>query len=74
MFSFSKSALSSYILSLQLHNLGVIQATELVENYLEFQTIFKNAWTGNANILSKKYAGTDALKTDINELPNLLYL
>ncbi|XP_039192069.1 phosphatidylinositol-3-phosphatase SAC1 isoform X2 [Crotalus tigris] len=59
-----QSLLAHRSLQSQLQRLGVLHATQRLEEQAEFEKIYKNAWADNANACAKQYAGTGALKTD----------
>ncbi|XP_013926529.1 PREDICTED: phosphatidylinositide phosphatase SAC1 [Thamnophis sirtalis] len=59
-----QSLLARRSLQSQLQRLGVLHATQKLEEQAEFEKIYKNAWADNANACAKQYAGTGALKTD----------
>ncbi|KAG8139351.1 putative Phosphatidylinositide phosphatase SAC1-like protein [Naja naja] len=54
-----QSLLAHRSLQLQLQRLGVLHATQRLEEQAEFEKIYKNAWADNANACAKQYAGTD---------------
>ncbi|KAJ8303637.1 hypothetical protein KUTeg_020033 [Tegillarca granosa] len=52
----------------QLKRLGVLEGGQSVADYGSFNNLFNNIWADNADIISKQYAGTGALKTDFTRL------
>ena len=40
----------------------------LDSGYAGFERVFKNVWADNADVISKLYSGTGALKTDFTRL------
>ncbi|XP_025115480.1 phosphatidylinositide phosphatase SAC1-like [Pomacea canaliculata] len=52
------------VLKDQLTRLGVLEAGQNIEDQKQFDTVFRNVWADNADVISKQYAGTGALKTD----------
>lgn len=59
-----QSAIARVMIENQLRHLAVLSASERLDDWTAFQSIFQNAWADNANLLSQNYTGTDALKTD----------
>ncbi|KAI7860681.1 SacI homology domain-containing protein [Circinella umbellata] len=59
-----QSSLGRWILNRQLHDMGILPSTQMIENDTQFMTIFNNTWADNADVLSLAYSGTGALKTD----------
>lgn len=59
-----QSCIAKKVLAGQLSHLGIIQNKEMLSNYSLFETIFQNAWADNADVMSIRYTGTGALKTD----------
>ncbi|RKO87599.1 hypothetical protein BDK51DRAFT_27853 [Blyttiomyces helicus] len=59
-----QSVLARRSLTLQLRDLGILEANEIVENTGELEKMFKNVWAENADEVSRQYSGTGALKTD----------
>ena len=43
---------------------GVLKEGQRISQQDQFQVIFRNVWADHADLLSKQYAGTGALKTD----------
>ena len=44
---------------------GVLKEGQRIGQQDQFQVIFRNVWADHADLLSKQYAGTGALKTDL---------
>ncbi|KAG7260226.1 hypothetical protein CRUP_007879 [Coryphaenoides rupestris] len=59
-----QSLLARRSLQSQLQRLNVLHAGQQIEDQMDFEKIYKNAWADNANACAKQYAGTGALKTD----------
>ncbi|XP_046386332.1 phosphatidylinositol-3-phosphatase SAC1-B [Ischnura elegans] len=47
-----------------LEKLGILKPGQQVESQFGFESLFKNVWADNADIISIQYSGTGALKTD----------
>jgi len=59
-----QSTLGRWVLNKQLTLLGILKEGESVEREAEFMRIFRNIWADHADVVSKAYSGTGALKTD----------
>ena len=59
-----QTMLGRWALTRQLIDLGVLQSGESVDDDAAFQNLFRNVWADNADVVSKSYSGTGALKTD----------
>ncbi|KAK0530681.1 Phosphoinositide phosphatase sac1 [Tilletia horrida] len=59
-----QSTLGRWVLNKQLTLLGILKEGEGVERETEFMRIFRNIWADHADVVSKAYSGTGALKTD----------
>lgn len=59
-----QSMLGRYIITRMLIDLGMLREGELCEDDRAFEHLFRNMWADNADIVSKSYSGTGALKTD----------
>uniref|UniRef100_A0AAR2LR20 SAC domain-containing protein n=1 Tax=Pygocentrus nattereri TaxID=42514 RepID=A0AAR2LR20_PYGNA len=59
-----QSLLARRSLQSQLERMGVLHVGQRIEEQIDFEKIYKNAWADNANACAKQYAGTGALKTD----------
>lgn len=59
-----QSMLGRWTLSRQLVDAGVLRPGESASDDPEFENIFRNIWADNADVVSKAYSGTGALKTD----------
>lgn len=60
-----QSMLARWTLNRQLVDLGVLEKGENAASYAHFENLFRNAWADNADIVSRAYSGTGALKTDL---------
>ncbi|KAF1951746.1 hypothetical protein CC80DRAFT_423911 [Byssothecium circinans] len=63
-----QSMLGRYILSRMLIDLGFLHEGENAEDDQAFEFLFRNVWADNADVVSKSYSGTGALKTDFTRL------
>ncbi|KAI5808565.1 SacI homology domain-containing protein [Peziza echinospora] len=59
-----QSMLARWTLNRQLLDLGVLDKGENAASFVNFETLFRNAWADNADVVSRAYSGTGALKTD----------
>lgn len=59
-----QNMLGSYILSRMLIDVGILKEGENAEDDVAFGFAFRNMWADNADVVSKSYSGTGALKTD----------
>ncbi|KAL8825644.1 MAG: hypothetical protein Q9170_007711 [Blastenia crenularia] len=59
-----QTMLARWILTRQLTDIGVLRPGESADDDLTFQMLFRNIWADNADVVSKTYSGTGALKTD----------
>ncbi|CEH13072.1 Putative phosphoinositide phosphatase [Ceraceosorus bombacis] len=59
-----QSTLGRWVLNQQLREVGVLASGEKFEDQKEFWHIFRNVWADHADVVSKAYSGTGALKTD----------
>lgn len=60
-----QSMLARYALNRQLGDLGILNKGETFTSAdNEFEVMFRNLWADNADVVSKSYSGTGALKTD----------
>lgn len=59
-----QSMLGRWTISRQLMDAGVLRPGESASDDAEFENIFRNIWADNADVVSKAYSGTGALKTD----------
>ncbi|EMD65935.1 hypothetical protein GGP41_010709 [Bipolaris sorokiniana] len=63
-----QSMLGRFILSRMLIDLGLMREGESAEEDAAFEHLFRNIWADNADVVSKSYSGTGALKTDFTRL------
>jgi hypothetical protein len=63
-----QSMLGRFILTRMLIDLGLMREGEEVSDDLAFEHLFRNVWADNADVVSKSYSGTGALKTDFTRL------
>ncbi|CBQ67575.1 probable SAC1-recessive suppressor of secretory defect [Sporisorium reilianum SRZ2] len=59
-----QGTLARWMLNEQLRAIGILGAGEQVEAQPEFMHVYRNVWADHADVISKAYSGTGALKTD----------
>lgn len=59
-----QSMLGRWALTKQLQDMGAMGQGEHVSDDQAFELLFRNMWADNADVVSKSYSGTGALKTD----------
>ncbi len=59
-----QTMLGRWTLTRQLIDAGVLKLGESADDDSMFQSLFRNTWADNADVVSKSYSGTGALKTD----------
>ncbi|MCJ1471952.1 hypothetical protein MMC13_000594 [Lambiella insularis] len=59
-----QTMLARFALTRQLTDVGIIPLGESQDDDEAFQHLFRNVWADNADVVSKSYSGTGALKTD----------
>jgi hypothetical protein len=59
-----QSMLARWTLTRQLIDAGILQPGESASDDAEFESMFRNVWADNADVVSNTYSGTGALKTD----------
>lgn len=59
-----QSMLGRWAVTRQLMDAGVLRPGETANDDQEFEDLFRNIWADNADVVSKTYSGTGALKTD----------
>ena len=59
-----QSMLGRWTATRQLTDAGVLKPGESASDDREFEDMFRNIWADNADVVSKSYSGTGALKTD----------
>lgn len=60
-----QSMLARYALNRQLTDLGVLSRGETFTSDNDFEILFRKIWADNADVVSRSYSGTGALKTDL---------
>ncbi|KAI8640444.1 SacI homology domain-containing protein [Parasitella parasitica] len=65
-----QSTLGRHVLTLQLLELGILEANQKLEDQQEFMQSYRNVWADNADGVSCVYSGTGALKTDFTRTGN----
>ncbi|KAL8676961.1 MAG: hypothetical protein Q9186_006570 [Xanthomendoza sp. 1 TL-2023] len=59
-----QTMLARWTLTRQLIDIGVLRPGESADDDQSFKILFRNVWADNADVVSKSYSGTGALKTD----------
>lgn len=59
-----QTMLARWTLTRQLTDIGVLKSGETADDDEAFRSLFRNIWADNADVISKSYSGTGALKTD----------
>ena len=59
-----QSMLGRFTLSRMLVDLGMLRQGENAQDDQAFEHLFRNVWADNADVVSRSYSGTGALKTD----------
>ncbi|RPB10626.1 hypothetical protein P167DRAFT_490585 [Morchella conica CCBAS932] len=59
-----QSIIARTVLAQQMIDAGVIPPGTNTAAYTNFEALFRNAWADNADVVSRAYSGTGALKTD----------
>ncbi|WFD25676.1 Phosphoinositide phosphatase sac1 [Malassezia nana] len=59
-----QSMVARWVLNDQLRSVGILPPGDAAENHASFQHLFRNMWADHADVISKAYSGTGALKTD----------
>ena len=59
-----QSMLGRHTLSRMLTDLGMLRQGEAAQDDQAFEHLFRNVWADNADVVSRSYSGTGALKTD----------
>lgn len=59
-----QTMIGRWTLSRQLLDIGVLKPGESADDDATFKDLFRNVWADNADVVSKSYSGTGALKTD----------
>jgi hypothetical protein len=59
-----QSMLGRWTVTRQLTDAGILQPGESASDDPEFENMFRNIWADNADVVSKSYSSTGALKTD----------
>lgn len=59
-----QSMLGRWAVTRQLMDAGVLRPGETANDDQDFENLFRNIWADNADVVSKSYSGTGALKTD----------
>ena len=65
-----QSMLGRWTLTRQLIDIGILQPGETSGDDADFEHLFRNIWADNADVVSKSYSGTGALKTDFTRTGN----
>jgi phosphatidylinositol 4-phosphatase len=59
-----QSMLARWTLNRMLTDIGILQRGETFSDDAVFESLFRNLWADNADVVSKSYSGSGALKTD----------
>jgi hypothetical protein len=59
-----QSMLARHTLNRMLTDVGILQRGDTFSSDPEFEALFRNVWADNADVVSRSYSGTGALKTD----------
>ncbi|KAL8921660.1 MAG: hypothetical protein Q9208_005589 [Pyrenodesmia sp. 3 TL-2023] len=59
-----QTMLARWTLTRQLIDIGVLRPGESTDDDASFKVLFRNIWADNADVVSRSYSGTGALKTD----------
>ncbi|KAI9767110.1 MAG: hypothetical protein M1840_005899 [Geoglossum simile] len=59
-----QSMLARWALNRMLIDVGILKSGESASSDEAFESVFRNTWADNADVVSKSYSGTGALKTD----------
>lgn len=65
-----QSMLGRWAITAQLIDVGVLRPGEESKDDADFEVLFRNMWADNADVVSKSYSGTGALKTDFTRTGN----
>ena len=65
-----QSMLGRHMLTQQLIDVGILRQGESSSDDTNFEFLFRNMWADNADVVSKSYSGTGALKTDFTRTGN----
>ena len=68
-----QSMIARWTLTRQLTDVGILQPGESQDSDAAFAHAFRNAWADNADVVSKAYSGTGALKTDFTRTGERTY-
>lgn len=59
-----QSIIARHILEKQLEQFNIIPKGSHIKDYDSFESVFRNVWADNADMMAAQYTGTGALKTD----------
>ena len=59
-----QTMLARWTLTQQLIDVGALKQGESADDDKSFESLFRNIWADNADVVSRSYSGTGALKTD----------
>lgn len=65
-----QSMLGRFAINRMLQDLQVLGRGETAQEDAQFENLFRNVWADNADVVSKSYSGTGALKTDFTRTGN----
>lgn len=65
-----QSMLGRWALTKQLQDANILSPSDQVSDDAAFEHLYRNMWADNADVVSKSYSGTGALKTDFTRTGN----
>ncbi|KKY19509.1 putative phosphoinositide phosphatase [Phaeomoniella chlamydospora] len=65
-----QSMLGRWALTRQLQDVGILPPGQAANDDPSFEFLYRNIWADNADVVSKAYSGTGALKTDFTRTGN----
>lgn len=65
-----QSMLGRWALTQQFRDLGILSGAESCSDDHAFESLYRNIWADNADVVSNAYSGTGALKTDFTRTGN----
>lgn len=68
-----QSMLGRWVVTRQLVDASVLNPGESASDDLEFEHLYRNIWADNADVVSKAYSGSGALKTDFTRTGERTY-
>lgn len=65
-----QSMLGRWALTKQFQDSGILTQNESISDDMSFEALYRNVWADNADVVSRSYSGTGALKTDFTRTGN----